>query len=80
MKTMDTTEEVSLDDMEKHVERLKCQRNAPFAREKPWANRKNELQIYGTGAKSQKRPTLVAGQEARWEIPIKKGRINGRTN
>jgi hypothetical protein len=38
MKTTETTEEVSSHGVEKHVERHKCQRSAPFAREKPRAD------------------------------------------
>jgi hypothetical protein len=37
MKTMETTEDVSLDGMEERVERRKSQRCAPFAGQKPGA-------------------------------------------
>ena len=65
MKTMETTEEVSSDGMEKRAERLKSERSAPFATE----NRgrigkkiKKDLPTCGAGTKSQKRTTLVVEQ------------------
>jgi len=45
------------------VKRHQCQRSAPFAREKPWADWKKRLQIRGAGGKSRKRPTLVVGKK-----------------
>src|ERR1035437_7639495 len=63
MKTMETTEEVSSRGVEKRAERHKCQRSAPFAREKPRVDGKKDLQIYGAGRKSRKRPALVVGQK-----------------
>jgi hypothetical protein len=62
VKTPETTEEVSLHGVEKRVEGHKYQRSAPFAREKPRADRKKDLQICGAGRKSRKRPTLVVGK------------------
>jgi hypothetical protein len=64
MKTMETTEEVSSDGMEKRVERRKCQRIAPFAREKPRVDGKKDLQICGGGRKSEKRLTLIVGKQS----------------
>jgi hypothetical protein len=63
MKTMETTEAVSSDGMEKRVKRHKSQRSAPCAREKPGTDWKKTLQIYGAGRKSRKRPTLVVGKK-----------------
>src|ERR1039458_7187601 len=64
MKTMETTEEVSSDGMEKRVERRKCQRIAPFAREKLRVDGKKDLQICGAGRKSEKSPTLIVGKQS----------------
>src|ERR1035437_6104091 len=64
MKTPATTEEVSSRGVEKRVERRKCQRIAPFAREKPRVDGKKDLQICGAGRKSEKRPTLIVGKQS----------------
>ena len=61
MKTVETTEEVSSDGMEKCVERRNWRQIAPCAREKPGTDWKKTLQIYGAGRKSPKRPTRVVG-------------------
>jgi hypothetical protein len=63
MKTPATTEEVSSREVEKRAERHKCQRSAPFAKEKPRVDLKKGLQIYGAGRKSRKRSTLVVGHK-----------------
>jgi hypothetical protein len=71
VKTPETTEEVSLHGVEKRVEWHKCQRSAPFAREKPRADWENGLQICGAGRKSQKRPTLVVGKNPNGKYRVK---------
>ena len=71
MKTPATTEEVSSRGVEKRAERHKCQRSAPFAKEKPRVDLKKGLQIYGAGRKSRKRPTLVVGQKPYGKCQIK---------
>ena len=63
VKTPEPTEEVSSDGMEKRVERPKSQRSALFAREKPRADLKIDLQTFGVGGKSPKRSTLVVGKK-----------------
>ena len=70
MKTTETTEEVSSHGVEKRVERHKCQRSAPCAREKPRADWKKDLQICGAGRKSRKRPTLVVGKKPNGKYQI----------
>jgi hypothetical protein len=63
MKTTETTEEVSSRRVEKRAEMHKCQRNAPFAREKWRVDWKKGLQTGGEGRKSRKSPTLVVGKK-----------------
>jgi len=63
MKTMETTEEVSSDGMEKRVERRKSQRSAPVVRKKLRMDWEKGLQICGAGRKSGKHPTLVVGKK-----------------
>jgi hypothetical protein len=72
VKTPETTEEVSSHGVEKRAERHKCQRRAPFAREKLKADWENGLQICGAGRKSRRRPTLVMGKK-----PNGKSRLKG---
>jgi hypothetical protein len=48
----------------KRAERHKCQRSAPFAREKPRADWKKELQTCGSGRKSRKGRMLVVGKKS----------------
>jgi hypothetical protein len=62
VKTTATTEEVSSHGVEKRAERHKCQRSAPFAREKPRTDCKRGLQIYGASGKSRKRPMWFMGK------------------
>jgi hypothetical protein len=50
MKTMETTEEVSLRAVEKREERNKKHGNTPSAREKPKTTWQNRLQICGEGS------------------------------
>jgi hypothetical protein len=71
MKTKATTEEVSSHGVEKRVKRRKCQRNAPFAREKSMADWKMGLQSCGAGRQSGKRPTLVVGKKTNGKSQIK---------
>jgi hypothetical protein len=70
MKTMETTEEVSLRGVEKRAERTKFKRSTPFGGEKRRAAGKKDLQIYGAGIKSQKRPALVVGKKPNWKSRI----------
>jgi hypothetical protein len=50
MKTMETTEEVSLRAVEKREERNKKHGNTPSAREKPKTTWQNGLQVCGEGS------------------------------
>jgi hypothetical protein len=71
MKTMETTEEVSSHGVEKRVKRRKCQRSAPFVREKPRMDWKKDLRIFGVGGKSRKRATLVVGKKPNGKSRLK---------
>src|ERR1017187_4754910 len=71
VKTPETTEEVSSHGVEKRAERHKCQRSAPFAREKRRADWKKDLQTCGEGRESRKRPKLVVGQKPNGKSQMK---------
>jgi hypothetical protein len=71
MKTRQTTEEVSSHSVEKRVERRNWRQTAPCASEKPMEDWEKDLQTSGARVQSQKRRTLVGGQETNWEIPAK---------
>src|ERR1035437_8811203 len=71
MKTMETTEEVSSQRVEKRVKRRNWQQIDPCAREKPRADWKKDLQICGAGRKSPKRSTLVVDKKPYGKCQIK---------
>jgi hypothetical protein len=75
MKTMEITEEVSSDDPEKRVKKLKYLRSALVARGKRRADHKTGLQNCRTGIKSGKHPTPVAGKK-----PNGKSQLDGIFN
>jgi hypothetical protein len=56
VKTPETTQEVSSQGAENRVARHKCQRRAPFAREKRRVDWKKDLQICGAVRKLKKVP------------------------
>jgi hypothetical protein len=70
MKTMETTEEVPSDGMEKRVERRKWRQIAPCAREKPMADWEKALANPWSRKKITKKSHAGRGQETIWEIPI----------
>ena len=72
MKTMETTEEVSLHGVEKRGERSKKHRKTPSGREKPKTNWQNGLQICGEGSISRKRPTRVVGKNSNGKSQVMK--------
>ena len=63
MKTIETTEEVSSDGMEKCVERRNWRQIVTCAREKTRVDWKKSLQICGAGRKSRKSSTMVVGKK-----------------
>jgi len=71
MKTMETTEEMSSDGMEKRVERRNWRQIAPCARKKPVADLKKVLVNPQTGRESRKIPALVAGRKPSWKCQLK---------
>jgi hypothetical protein len=71
MKTMETTEEVSSRGVEKHAERHKCQRSAPFAREKPRRYWKKGLANLWRRKKFTKKVHAGRGQEIKLELSVK---------
>ncbi len=64
MKTMETTEEMFSDGMEKRVQRRKSHRSASCATEKPKTDWINDLPICCEGRKSRKTPTLVVSMKS----------------
>ncbi|MGB8368794.1 MAG: hypothetical protein ACLPYZ_03105 [Limisphaerales bacterium] len=68
MKTMETTEEVSSDGMEKRVERHNWRQIGPCAREKPMADLKKVLANPWSRKKITKKAHAGRGQEAKWEM------------
>ena len=77
MKTPETTEEVSSHRVEKRAERRKCQRGAPFVREKPRMDWKKDMRIFGVGGRSRKSPRLVVGKKPNGKSRIKSFVLTG---
>jgi len=69
MKPTVAAEEVSSHGVEKCAERHKCQRRAPFGREKPRADWKKGLANLRRRKIIGKKLHAGRGQETKWEIP-----------
>jgi hypothetical protein len=73
---METTEEVSSDDMEKRVERCDWRQIAPCVREKPMADWKKELANLGSRQRITRKAHAGHGLETIWEMSVKTGLVS----
>jgi hypothetical protein len=70
MKTMETTEAVSSDEMEKRAEKHKCQQSAPFARKKTEGGLEKGLANLWSRKRIMKKAHAGRGQETKWEMSV----------